>query len=242
MRWALLLRYKRLIFSNEMKSSSDLSGNMMKKVSSGGDELIGRTHGKEETSFVPHFLCFCMANDIPKIAPFDNAINNRLNIISYNKRFVAEPSNEFELKLDENLDNEMKSDKFKIHFGYLMTNAYYKFIENNKLEVIPDGVKNAKSEWVGDDADNLTINKFLEDYEITNDIVDYTTNKDIEEWIKDNKINISIIKFVMELKKYCIIKKHDHIESKVKKIAGKCHKGWIGIKLRLVDDVNQLDS
>ena len=47
----------------------------------------------------------------------------------------------------------MKSDKFKIHFGYLMTNAYYKFIENNKTEVIPDGVKNAKTEWVGDDAD-----------------------------------------------------------------------------------------
>ena len=81
MRWALLLRFKRIIFSNEMKSSSELSGNMMKKVSSGGDELVGRTHNQEETPFVPHLLYFCMANDIPKITPFDNAINDILLVI-----------------------------------------------------------------------------------------------------------------------------------------------------------------
>jgi hypothetical protein len=48
MRWAMLLRYKRLIFSNEMKTKIVLNGNMIKKISSGGDTLIGRTHGKEE--------------------------------------------------------------------------------------------------------------------------------------------------------------------------------------------------
>jgi phage/plasmid-associated DNA primase len=32
MRWAMLLRYKRFIFSNEMKSTSELNGNIIKKI------------------------------------------------------------------------------------------------------------------------------------------------------------------------------------------------------------------
>ena len=32
MRWALLLRYKRIIFSNEIKMSTEINGNMIKKL------------------------------------------------------------------------------------------------------------------------------------------------------------------------------------------------------------------
>ena len=54
----------------------------MKKVSSGGDTLVGRVNGGEEKPFVPHFNVFCNANDLLEIKPFDSAINQRLNIIS----------------------------------------------------------------------------------------------------------------------------------------------------------------
>ena len=32
MRWALLLRHKRVIFSNEVKSTVELNGNMIEKI------------------------------------------------------------------------------------------------------------------------------------------------------------------------------------------------------------------
>ena len=56
LRWALLLRHKRIIFSNEMKSTVELNGNMIKKISSGCDAIIGRRHCMEETPFIPDFL------------------------------------------------------------------------------------------------------------------------------------------------------------------------------------------
>ena len=40
MRWALLLRYKRIIFSNELSTKGKLNGNMIKKVTAVGDPLV----------------------------------------------------------------------------------------------------------------------------------------------------------------------------------------------------------
>lgn len=241
MRWAYLLRYKRIIFSNEMKNESVLSGNMMKKISSGGDTLVGRTHGGEEKPFIPHFNVFCNANDLLEIKPFDSAINTRLNIISYKKKYVDEPSNEFELKKDDNIDTEMKTINFLNTFQYILFESYLNFYKNGCKEIIPDAVKNCKTEWVGDQSDNTCINKFLESYEITNNVEHYTKSSDIDVWIKENKLSISVTKFVMELKKYCSIKKYNNVESKNKKINGKVPKVWIGIK-KITDEDDEIPS
>ena len=243
MRWAYLLRYKRIIFSNEIKNESVLSGNMMKKVSSGGDTLVGRTHGCEEKPFIPHFNTFCNANDLLEIKPFDSAINDRLNIISYNKKYVDNPSNEFELQKDDNLEVELKSNKFIEAFQFILFDSYLTFYKNGRKEYIPDAVKNCKTEWVGIESENTTINKFLESYEITNDVNHFTKSSDIEIWLKENKLNVSMTKFAIELKKYCSIKKFSNVETKKKKIAGKAINVWLGVKS--IDDdeeeVNALD-
>ena len=47
MRWAFLLKNKRIILSNEVKKHVFLDGNSIKKISSGGDELIGRNRNME---------------------------------------------------------------------------------------------------------------------------------------------------------------------------------------------------
>ena len=135
MRWAYLLKYKRIIFSNEMKNESILSGNMMKKVSSGGDTLVGRIHGGEEKPFIPHFNVYCNANDLLEIKPFDSAINDRLNIISYKKKYVDNPSNEFELQNDHNLEEELKSLKFIEAFQSILFDSYLKYIKNLKKRI-----------------------------------------------------------------------------------------------------------
>ena len=229
MRWAYLLRYKRILFSNEMKTESVISGNMTKKMSSGGDKLVGRTHGSEEKEFIPHYNVFCNANDLLEIKPYDPAIHDRLNIISYKKRYVENPTNEFELKKDDNIEIEMKTDKFKDAFSFIIISAYLEFYRNGKKEIIPQAVKNCKTEWVGEGAEDTSINKFLESYEITNNIEHYIRSSEIEEWGKESKINISPTKFIMELKKYCKIKKYNNVESKTKKLNGKSPKVWLGI-------------
>ena len=238
MRWALLLRYKRLIFSNEIKMNSEINGNMVKKISSGGDTLIARIHGGLETEFIPHFLAVTYANDIPKISGIDTdlAINNRLKFITYNRKYVKEPSNKFELLLDENLDNEIASDTFKNAFQFILFDAYLNYIKNGKNDVEPDEVINNKLEWVGDGGENKTINNFLENFEITNNIEHFTLSKDIECWLINNKIGITMTKFSMELKKYLKLKNYNNVESKVKKLSGKAKQAWIGIKRNIEED------
>ena len=227
MRWAMLLRYKRLIFSNEMKSTSELNGNMIKKISSGGDNLIGRNHGKAEEEFITHFLPICFANDLPRIKPYDTAVDNRTRVISYKKKFVDEPENEGELKKDYNLTEEMKTLRFQRCFVGLLIRRYIWSVQQEYTE-IPEAVKNGKKEWIETTCNY--IEKFLENFEITNSEDDFVRSKDIEEWIKESKLGITMTKFGIELKKHIEMKKYDKIINKYKKIEGKSVMCWFGIK------------
>ena len=170
-------------------------------------------------SYIPHYLAICCANDIPNIsgADTDTAINDRLKIISYTKKYVDNPTNEFELQKDNDINIEMKSEKFLNAFNFIIFDAYLEYTKNEKLDNDPEEVKCFKSDWVGDGGDNKTIKKFLETFNISNDIKHYTPSRDIEAWLKDENIGITIKKFSMELKKYCQINKLDNIESKAKK-------------------------
>ena len=232
MRWALLLRHKRVIFSNEMKSTVELNGNMIKKISSGGDRIIGRRHCEEETSFVCDFLAVCMSNDLNRIKPYDEAISKRVRIIPYEKEFVDEPENELQLKKDPNLEKEMQTDLFKQVFVSMLLFRYDTFIKDeNGVEVEPTEVANAKQEWTGDDGGKYKfVDKFLEEYEITNNAADYTPSKTMEDWLNGVNLGISYILFTKELKAYCKIHNFNNVESKVKKVCGKNKQCWLGIK------------
>ena len=90
---------------------------MYLKNTVGGNTLIGRLDCKEEIQYMPHYTLFCYANDLPRIVPFDSAVNDRLNVIKYLKRYVNEPTNECELQRDNNINTEIAPDKFKQTFG-----------------------------------------------------------------------------------------------------------------------------
>jgi phage/plasmid-associated DNA primase len=231
LRWALLLRAKRIIISNEMTNNKPLNGNILKKVCSGGDTLIARLHAGLETPFVPQFLSVLLANDIPEIKPYDDAMINRVRVYTYTKTFVDEPQNEFELKKDPELENEMQTHRFQRCFVGLLLKSYLHFNDVLKrVEIEPDEVMMAKKDWMGDDKDNNIIAKFQLTYELTNDLNHHTKSKDIETWVASSK-EVSYRKFVMELKKYVAINNLDKIKNDGKKIGTKNVQGWYGIKL-----------
>jgi hypothetical protein len=231
LRWAMLLQAKRIIISNEITNDKPLNGNIIKKICSGGDSLKGRGHGGNETSFVPQFNVICLANDIPEIKPYDDALMNRVRIYSYTKPFVDEPKNELELKKDPELENEMQTPRFQRCFVNMLIKSYRKFHEDdNRKEVEPSEVMMAKKDWLGDDKENDIMAKFQLKYEITNDPEHFTKSKEIENWVVSTK-EMSYRKFVIELKKYVVIHKLDAINNKGKKIAKTNIQGWVGIRL-----------
>jgi hypothetical protein len=227
MRWAFLLRYKRIIFSNELSMTAKLNGNMLKKISSGGDDLVGRTHCANETKFRPHFIAFIFANDICEIKPYDTAVDNRLRVVPYTKKYTENPS-ETELLRDDNLEKEMETEEFQQAFISLLINTYVEYFAYGKMED-PDGMKHAKKSWVVQEANIL--NKFLEDFEITNNPEHYVTCSEIRTWNEENKTGVSDTSMGRDLTAHALKHKMEHVVCKVKKLNSKSTRIWSGIRL-----------
>jgi len=229
-RWSLLLRYCRIIASNEIDSKAVLDGNILKKHSSGGDSLQGRGHGEAETSYMPHYLCLLFQNDIGKIMPFDKAVDNRTNVISYDKRYVDSPtlSNELQ-KIDPKfIEPEMKTDKFKQSVMHLFIKYYSKFLLNGEMEK-PLCMRVAKDDWVGESSDPIIA--FRDNFIITNEATDYVESNDIQKWIDEEKLGITMKKLGVDFKAYVGVNKFDNVEiGKRMRVSGKQIRVWTGIK------------
>ena len=172
-----------------------------------------------------------------KIVPHDNAVDTRVRCATFNKNFVeGEPSNEFELKMDMNIKEELKTERFQRCFVGLLLKYHADYVDADKKEVEPEGVKNSKKEWIETTTDKNPVNTFLKDYEITNNETDFIKSKDIQEWIDKNKLGITITKFGRDLNKYATLKKLENLHNGDKKIAGKTLKVWFGIKERGEED------
>ena len=127
----------------------------------------------------------------------------------------------------DSLLNEMKTVNFQRVFVGLLIRRYIWGMQH-KYDALPEEVKNAKKDWIETTCNY--IEKFLESFEITNIDTDFVRSRDIEEWIKENKLGITMTKFGLELKKYIAMKGITNVSNKQKKLDGKGVMCWIGIK------------
>ena len=245
LRWAYLLKDKRIILSNEMTTKGKIDGNMVKKISSGGDTLIGRVHGGCETQYVPQFFAIIFANDIPVIEPYDDGVDKRTIIGSFNKCFVLEPKHELELEKDDKLENEMVTLKFQQAFVNLLVKTYITYVQEDSFDYIPEEIHQSKMDWLGvnsskNDQRFSAILEFTNKFELTNNEDDFTVSSEILLWINMNAKGISSKKFIIEMKKYCLLQDYTNIVSKKKSINGSKCSGWVGI--RNIDSVEKPDA
>jgi hypothetical protein len=164
------------------------------------------------------------ANDLPKIVPYDDAVNNRARVISYTKPYVENPG-EYELKLDPHLDAEIDTLSFQRCFLEILLRQYTK---RGSLLGEPTEVVQAKEDWIGNEVG--CIPAFLQEFEITNLVEDFVTSGEIQEWLERGKLGITMKKFGMEMKQYTLKNKFDNVSNLAKKING-CKKiVWLGVK------------
>ena len=228
-RWLYLLRTKRIVISNELKSTTSIDGNMLKTMSNGGrDPVSGRLHGGNETSFRIGFLPILFAQDLPKIVPIDDAVMSRVRAIPYSKVYVDEPAHELELKKDPRLDDEIQTAPFKIAFLKMMFQAYLEFHQSGREEIELDEIKQAVLDVVGHETNIM--DAFLNQYEITNNEEDYISSSVLQQWLTDGKKGITITKLGLELNRYAKIHKMDNVVTKNKKINKKVTKCWFGVR------------
>ena len=92
----------------------NLDGNFIKKILSGGggDRITAHVHCGNETEIQPPFLACVFANDLSCIQPHNEALDNCLHVINYEKVFVDNPSHRFEVQKDNNIKEEIKPEDF----------------------------------------------------------------------------------------------------------------------------------
>ncbi len=189
LRWALLVRFSRILISNEINMKKSLDANAIKKHSSGGDRLIARTHNREEMCFTPHYTIFCMLNDIPKIEPMDDGILNRLEYIEFPYVFTSEKEvtqKDYNREKDMKLDDKISKQSFINGFIHIILDAYKDFLENG----MPEFDQTVKHKWTLDGKQNSEIVELLQDYYvITKDQKDMVTVADLNRF-KENHRNV----------------------------------------------------
>ena len=203
-----------------------LDGNLMKKLSSGGDSIQQRTNFKDEveTDMVSTFFSF--SNDLPPIKPCDEALKNRIQSIPHTKSFVNKPQtecNEYEMESDPFLKDKIKNDEWRNSFFWLIINAY-----GERLP-LPDEVQEEKDDLIV--VEDVQLKAILEEqYEFIsqndptyNEENDYVSSRQIIAFIKEQGINMSETKIGRELKKLGL-KKHN------KKVNGKTTLVYYGLK------------
>jgi hypothetical protein len=238
LRWLMLLAHKRIIASNEI-GQDPVNGEMLKKMSSGGkDDIVARGHQGNETPYKISFLPIIFANDISKITPMDDAVVNRVRAIPYTKKYVEVVKGIDEIAIDPNYDEEVETPEFRSAFMHLLIKAYDNEMKRKEkcalnqepyMEYEPSEIKHSIKSTFGEILDS--VDRFKEEFEITNDKEDYVTNDEIQEWLLKKKIGISLTKLTRDLNKYLKYTPNtSNVENKPKKEEGKTIRGWYGIK------------
>ena len=210
-----------------------MNGNVIKKLT-GGDEITGRLLGQNETTFDITFLPIVFANDVRSISPKDDAIENRLWVATYDKVFVKDPKNEFELQKDDNIKMEVTTLKFKLTLLHILIEMYKEYLQNKKLDIEPKASIELKEDWFDMQKDNF-ITKFLVDFEFTNKEEDYVASADILAWSKEKNMGLTSTKIGKNLQTYAKLQGFGKVNNKAKRIGDKTSQGvWRGVK-RIVE-------
>jgi hypothetical protein len=214
--WVKDLIGSRIAFGNELRMDSvALDGNLLKAVSSGGDEMKGRNHQEGESTFVNRATMFLLANDMLPITPKDSGIQERARFIRYKLRFVLNPSSPDERLADPQIKEKFNRDDWKDALFYVMVDTYNDMTETErKLGGVlhePECVREETREWVGDDGTAEFATVVGRRYEITGDPEHQTPTEEICEYIiterkmklSPNKVGRMLTKLVQAINKDC---------------------------------------
>jgi hypothetical protein len=218
MAWVKALVGVRIGFSNEFRmDKTPIDGNLIKKISSGGDELKGRGHQEATTAFINRASMFLMANDFGNITPKDSAIQERCRFIRYRLKFVdGEPSSPDERKKVPEAKSWFNTTEYRDALFYVMWDCWKSMGEREKMKngkvIEPMCVVEETKDWVGDTGDGEFGDFIRRRYEITGSTDDSAPSNEIVEYIMEeckmssmspNKIGRNLTKLIQSANSSC---------------------------------------
>jgi len=103
------LMYKRFAFLSEPEDGEKINIGLLKELT-GSEEVVARGLYQEAVSFVMEAKLFLACNELPEIKGEDTALWRRIRVIDFPSRFVDDPKESNEYKIDRTLPSRMRED------------------------------------------------------------------------------------------------------------------------------------
>lgn len=97
---------KRYCYLEEPNEGEKINVGIMKNYS-GSDRIKGRGLNKDPIEFVPQFKLALLCNDIPQFPGLDGGVWRRVEIVEFKSKFVENPREENEFKIDPHLEDNL---------------------------------------------------------------------------------------------------------------------------------------
>lgn len=219
---------KRFAFLSEPEDGEKINIGLLKELT-GSEEIVARGLYQESLSFVMEAKLFLACNELPDIKGEDTALWRRIRVIDFPSRFVDEPKEPGEYKIDRTLPSRMREDiSWRQTFMKILLEYYYKDVKE------PPEVKMKTNEYRQENNDFF--NWMDENIVLSNKYEDYVELKTICELFLD-KIKVpskTSSKYKKEIEKY-IKEKFPNNQFQYKQIPYSPDlrpRGWSNIKLR----------
>lgn len=218
--WLVSITNSRLAISNEIRMDNvPIEANLLKVLSGGGDVVTVRQNYKDEQKVKMRTSFMFMGNDMPDITPKGSAIETRVRMIRFAKRFVEKPTHPNELLADPTIKAKLATTEWMDAVFWVIVDAFSCTTEE------PEEVKEETKAWIPPEAAKFREaleEAFVIDLADTSDD-NYAPSRDIITHIKSCGLNISDTKIGVELGKLGLQKCQ-------KKIGGKNIKIWVGLR------------
>ena len=100
---------KRFAFLSEPEDGEKINIGLLKELT-GSEEIVARELFQESRTFVMEAKLFLACNELPEIKGEDSALWRRIRVVDFPSRFIDEPKEENEYKIDRTLPSRMRED------------------------------------------------------------------------------------------------------------------------------------
>ena len=221
------LMHKRFAFLSEPEDGERINIGLLKELT-GSEEIVARGLYQEAVSFVMEAKLFLACNELPEIKGEDTALWRRIRVIDFPSRFVDDPKESNEYKIDRTLPSRMREDvTWRQTFMKILLDYYFRDIkEPMEVQVKTNEYRQENNDFYNWLEENVEYkeNSLLQTKDVcmlylgktkifTKELSKY--RKEIEKWIKERFRDKKV-----------------QWEYSTVRIGDKSYKGWKDIRIR----------
>lgn len=186
--WLVPFEFKRLLLTNEITRDAEgkyrINGNILKKLSSGGDKIEARVNHKDEINFKIQARVCMFCNDLPPIEPADAKETSYM--FRYPSKFLNED--------DERLGKPLLRKKYKV----VGEDIQYEYVKKSCVR-LPSGIWKPVHECTDEELDTAEEMDTSHDCPVMENVCNfYKKDDEIKAWCKKPEIMNAFIKIIFE--------------------------------------------